>query len=85
MGRTIDFLLVDVLKVFIFGIARQRRLLEWIVQIVVLRYQAIEQAGATIVAPLSCRLLTARGQIRWVQYGGVRVILIEVHGGVDVD
>jgi len=79
---TIDFLFVNVLDRVIIRVARRQGLLEWVVKVVIGRYQVIEQTRAAVLSPLGGRFPAAGGQVGRVEDGGIGVLLVEIH---DVD
>lgn len=79
LKHTVDLLLVDVLDRVIIGVGGGEWLVEGVVEVAVMRNQAVEQACAAVVATLDVGFAATGGEIRQAEDGGVRVLLV-VHG-----
>ena len=81
-GRlTVYLLLVDGLwSVVSVGIGWRHGLVQGVAEIRIAGDQVVKVAGGAMVLPFGRCMAAAGGQIRWVQDGGVGVVLVEVHG-----
>jgi hypothetical protein len=77
--RTENLLLVYALDDVVVRVARRKRLLEGVAQVVVAGHKVVEQARAAVVASPRGRIAAAGGQIRGVQDRRVCIVLV-VHG-----